>query len=103
MSSETHHPHDGRRVEDFRLITGAGRFASDWSSRGQLYGHFVRSERAHAEIVSVKPANAIAAPGVRHVFTGVDAVRAGYVNAPHTIGFIGKNGTKALCPDRPVL
>ena len=53
MSNETHHHHDGRRVEDFRLITGAGRYASDWNVPGQLYGHFVRSDRAHAEIVSV--------------------------------------------------
>jgi len=36
MSNETHHHHDGKRVEDHRLITGAGRFASDWNASGQL-------------------------------------------------------------------
>jgi len=103
MSTETHHHHDGRRVEDFRLITGAGKYASDWDAPGQLYGYFVRADRAHAEIVAVDTKNAAAFPGVRHVFTGEDAVRAGYVRAPHTMAFIGKNGMKARSPERPVL
>src|SRR5262245_53254496 len=103
MSNETHHHHDGRRVEDIRLITGAGRYASDWNAPGQLYAHFVRSDRAHAELVSVDTKNALAFPGVKQVFTGEDAVRAGYVRAPHTMAFIGKNGMKARSPGRPVL
>src|SRR5688572_7261814 len=106
MSTDTHHDdhhNDGKRVEDVRLITGAGRFASDWKEPGQLYGHFVRSDRAHAEIVSVDTKAAAAAPGVKGVFTGEDAVKAGYTKAPHTMQFVGKNGMKALAPDRPVL
>src|SRR5688572_20231219 len=103
MSSETRHHHDGRRVEDVRLITGAGKYASDWNERGQLYGCFVRTDRAHAEIVSVDTNSALAAPGVKQVFTGEDAVRAGYVRAPHTMQFIGRNGMKARSPERPVL
>jgi aerobic carbon-monoxide dehydrogenase large subunit len=103
MSNETHHDHDGKRVEDFRLITGAGRYASDWNAPGQLYGHFLRSDRAHAELVSVDTKNAAAFPGVKQVFTGEDAVAAGYVKAPHTMQFVGKNGMKARAPDRPVL
>ncbi len=102
MSTETHH-HDGKRVEDVRLITGAGRYASDWTEPGQLYGHFVRSDRAHAEIVSVNTQAAAASPGVKQVFTGEDAVKAGYTKAPHTMQFVGKNGMKARAPDRPVL
>ena len=103
MSNESHLHHDGRRLEDIRLITGAGKYASDWNARGQLYGAFVRADRAHAEIVSVNTKNAAAAPGVKHVFTGEDAVRAGYVRAPHTMQFVGKNGMKARAPERPVL
>ncbi|HEX2825939.1 MAG TPA: xanthine dehydrogenase family protein molybdopterin-binding subunit [Burkholderiales bacterium] len=103
MSNEAHEHHDGRRVEDFRLITGAGCYASDWNVAGQLYGHFVRSDRAHAEIVSVDIEKALASPGVKRIFTGEDAVRAGYTRAPHTMQFVGKNGMKALAPDRPVL
>ena len=103
MTEEAHHHHDGRRVEDVRLITGAGRYASDWNAPGQLYGHFVRTDRAHAEILSVDTKSALAFPGVKHVFTGEDAVRAGYTRAPHTMAFIGKNGMKARSPERPVL
>src|SRR5918998_3878999 len=103
MSNETHHHHDGRRVEDIRLITGAGRYASDWNAPGQLYGHFVRSDRAHAEIVSVDTKSALAFPGVKRVFTGEDAVQAGYTKAPHTMQFTGKNGMKARAHERPVL
>src|SRR5690606_22201836 len=103
MSSQTHQHHHGRRLEDLRLITGAGKYASDWSAPGQLYGCFVRSDRAHAEIVSVNTSAAAAFPGVKGVFTGEDAVRAGYTRAPHTMQFIGKNGMKARAPERPVL
>jgi carbon-monoxide dehydrogenase large subunit len=103
MNQETHHHHDGRRVEDIRLITGAGRYASDWNVPGQLYGYFVRADRAHADIVSVDTKNALAFPGVKAVFTGEDAVRAGYTRAPHTMQFVGKNGMKARSPARPVL
>ena len=42
------------RVEDPRLVTGRGTYASDWNLPGQLYAHFVRADRAHAEIVAVR-------------------------------------------------
>jgi len=103
MNDETHHHHDGRRVEDLRLITGAGKYASDWNAAGQLYAAFVRADRAHAEIVAVNVKKALAARGVKGVYTGEDAVRAGYVRAPHTMAFVGKNGMKARAPERPVL
>ena len=103
MSNDTHHHHDGKRVEDQRLVTGAGKYASDWNAPGQLYAHFVRTDRAHAEIVAVDTQNARAFPGVKQVFTGEDAVRAGYIRAPHAIAFIGRNGMKAKSPERPVL
>ncbi|MGQ0651177.1 MAG: xanthine dehydrogenase family protein molybdopterin-binding subunit [Betaproteobacteria bacterium] len=55
----------GRR-EDARLLTGQGRFTADWNLPGQLYAHFVRSDRAHAAIRSI---DASAAKAVA-VFTG---------------------------------
>ena len=42
----------GRR-EDDRLLTGQGRYTADWNLPGQLYAHFLRSDRAHAEILSI--------------------------------------------------
>ena len=62
--------HTANRREDARLITGKGRYTSDLSFPGQLYGHFVRSDRAHAEIASVDTAQAARIPGVRGIFTG---------------------------------
>ncbi|MEO7728778.1 MAG: xanthine dehydrogenase family protein molybdopterin-binding subunit, partial [Burkholderiales bacterium] len=99
---DTHH-HHGNRVEDRRLITGAGKYASDWNAAGQLYGYFVRSDRAHAEILALNTTPALKHPGVKYVFTGADAVSAGYTKPPHSLMIPGRNGTKALAPDRPVL
>jgi CO/xanthine dehydrogenase Mo-binding subunit len=58
------------RVEDERLITGRGTYASDWNLPGQLHAHFVRSDRAHAEIVSIDVDAAAKPPGVRRIYTG---------------------------------
>ena len=98
----SHHGH-GERVEDVRLITGAGTYAADWNAAGQLYAYFVRSDRAHAHIVRIDDARARTAPGVKGVFTGADAVAAGYVRAPHSLNFPGRNGMQARAPDRPAL
>ena len=103
MNTDALHHHRGNRVEDFRLITGAGKYAADWNAPGQLYGYFVRADRAHAEIVALNAAAALAHPGVKHVFTGADAVRAGYTKAPHSLALAGRNGMKARVPARPVL
>ena len=97
------HDHNGRRVEDFRLITGAGKYASDWNAPGQLHGYFVRADRAHADIVAVNTKPALGYPGVKLVLTGEDAVKAGYTKPQHALTFPGKNGMKARAPDRPVL
>lgn len=103
MDTHVSHHHPGNRVEDFRLITGMGKYAADWNAPGQLYGYFVRADRAHAQIVAVDVAPALAHPGVKHVFTGADAVRAGYTKAPHALTFPGRNGMQARAPQRPVL
>jgi len=61
----------GRR-EDDRLLTGKGRYTADWNFPGQLYGCFLRSDRAHAEILSLDKKQALKTPGVVAVFTGED-------------------------------
>jgi len=63
LSVVEHHDPVGR-VEDARLVTGSGKYASDWKLPGQLYAHFVRSDRAHADIVSVDASPALKHPGV---------------------------------------
>ena len=103
--SATTHKHHGPvgRVEDARLTTGAGRYAADWNLPGQLYACFLRSDRAHAEIVSVNTAKAAKYPGVKRILTGADAVAAGYVKPLHTLTFPGKGGMQTRAPERPVL
>ena len=91
------------RLEDPRLITGQGTYASDWNVPGQLYAAVLRSDRAHARVLKVDVGRARAHPGVIAVYTGEDAVRAGFIRAPHQLNFIGVNGMKALAPDRPAL
>ena len=52
------------RREDARLLTGAGRYAADFSLSGQAYAYLVRSPHAHARIVKIDAADASARPGV---------------------------------------
>ncbi len=100
---DTHASHHGNRVEDFRLVTGAGKYAADWDLPGQLYAHFVRSDRAHAEIVSVNTAKAVKHPGVKRIYTGEDAQRAGYDKYFVIVNFPGRGGKHIIKPPRPML
>jgi len=61
-----------RRKEDFRFLTGNGRYTDDINRPGQTYAVFVRSPHASAKIKSVDTAKAKKAPGVVAIFTGAD-------------------------------
>ncbi len=61
-----------RRLEDPRLLAGAGRFADDEIRPGQLWMRVVRSPVAHAGLAAVDPGPALALAGVRAVLTGAD-------------------------------
>ncbi len=91
------------RLEDPRLITGQGNYASDWNLEGQLHAAFRRSDHAHARIVSIDTAKARSMPGVLLIATGEDAVRAGFTKAPTQLNFTGVDGSKAKVPNRPAL
>src|SRR5215207_8261045 len=91
------------RLEDVRLITGAGTYASDWNLPAQLHAFFLRADRAHAKIVRLGIDAARAHPGVAVVLTGEDAVRAGYVRSVTFLSFKGKGGMDARIPEHPVL
>jgi len=60
------------RIEDPPLVTGRGRFAADIDFPGQLHMRVVRSPHAHAEIRGVDAAAALAAAGVRAVWSSAD-------------------------------
>ena len=57
------------RVEDARLLTGHGTYVDDVSLPGMLHAYFVRSPFARAAIRGIDTTAALAAPGVRFVFT----------------------------------
>ena len=65
------------RKEDRRLVQGQGTFFDDVRRHGMGYVHFVRSPHAHAKIVSIDVAAALALDGVYGTLTG-DEVRWGF-------------------------
>ncbi|MEM7338300.1 MAG: xanthine dehydrogenase family protein molybdopterin-binding subunit [Actinomycetota bacterium] len=60
------------RVEDRRLLTGAGCYTADIDLADQAYVAFVRSPHAHAEITAIDATEALAATGVLTVLNGRD-------------------------------
>jgi len=58
------------RKEDRRFITGQGNYTDDIPVKNAAYAEFVRSPHAHARIVRIDTAAALAAPGVIGVLTG---------------------------------
>ena len=95
-------PFKGRR-EDRRLLTGHGRFTADWELAGQAHAAFLRSDRAHARIVSIDATAARALPGVLRVLTGADVVAAGLKTALAMSIGPGVGGTTLKIPERPAL
>jgi aerobic carbon-monoxide dehydrogenase large subunit len=66
-----------RRVEDLRFLTGKGRYVDDIASPDCLWGHVLRSPHAHATIVRIDVAAAMAMVGVRGVFVAADLAELG--------------------------
>lgn len=61
-----------RRREDFKFITGKGRYTDDIKSPGMLHMAILRSQHAHAIITRIDLSAAQAAPGVRLALSGAD-------------------------------
>jgi len=61
-----------RRVEDFRFLTGRGRYVDDFTLPGQARAHVLRSPHAHAVIERIETAAAREGSGVLGVFTEAD-------------------------------
>src|SRR2546430_10723311 len=91
------------RLEDRRLLTGQGRFISDWNFPNQAHCAFLRSDRAHAGIVSVDVAAALEAPGVLLVFTGRDVAEAGHKSIPTNLGVRDRSAEPLQQPPPPRL
>ncbi|RPH77495.1 MAG: xanthine dehydrogenase family protein molybdopterin-binding subunit, partial [Candidatus Rokuibacteriota bacterium] len=94
--------HKGR-LEDERMLTGRGRYVSDWRLDGQAYGCFARSDRAHAEILGIEKEQALKMPGVIAVLTGADIAAAGLKPMPAAAPMKGRGGAEQLATPRPAL
>jgi aerobic carbon-monoxide dehydrogenase large subunit len=90
----------GRR-EDDRLLKGEGRFTADWDLSGQLYGHFLRADRAHAEILSLDTSSALKSDGVKAIFTGKDTAH--FKTPPPALKAPGRGGALIKVPHREIL
>ena len=86
-----------RRVEDVRLLTGAGRFVDDLVLPGMLHLVAVRSPVAHARVRGIDVTAARAAPGVRAVFTHADLAELG------SLPIMKENGVQTADVPIPVL
>ena len=88
------------RLEDARMLTGRGRYVADWNFADQAYGHFLRSDRAHARIVTIDASAALAMPGVVAVLTGKDVLAAGQKPMPAAAPMKGRGGSDQRVPPR---
>ncbi|HTN28304.1 MAG TPA: xanthine dehydrogenase family protein molybdopterin-binding subunit [Burkholderiales bacterium] len=91
--------HKGR-LEDERMLKGAGRYVSDWNFPGQAYGYFLRSDRPHADIASIDASAALAMKGVVAVLTGDDVAAAGQKPMPAAAPMKGRGGSDQIVPPR---
>jgi aerobic carbon-monoxide dehydrogenase large subunit len=73
-----------RRKEDYRLLTGNGRFTDDFNMAEQAYAVMVRSPYPHARMVRVDGSRAQRLPGVLGVFSGRDCLADGLAPIPHS-------------------
>jgi carbon-monoxide dehydrogenase large subunit len=89
------------RREDARLLTGLGRYAADFHADAELHACFVRSDRAHARIVSIDTAAAREQSGVLAVYIGADMAELRW--PPTYARLSGRGGKHVLEPKRWVI
>src|SRR5579872_3997966 len=91
------------RIEDHRLLTGAGRYTGDVALPDTTHAFILRSPHAHARITRLEVAAARQAPGVLGVFTIADLAAAGIPDLPGGVDLPRPDGSKAPKTDRPIL
>ncbi len=92
-----------RRVEDPRLLRGAGSYTDDAVLPGMLHGVVLRSPHAHARLGAVDTAAARAIPGVRAVYTAADLAADDIGTMPCNVSLKNRDGSDQISPVRPVL
>ncbi|EDP63271.1 Carbon-monoxide dehydrogenase form II, large subunit [alpha proteobacterium BAL199] len=91
------------RVEDNRLLRGAGRYTDDIEVEGAARAAILRSPVAHAVIKSIDVEAARAAPGVIAVYTGADVAADGLGDLPCVPPANNKDGSPRADTPRPIL
>jgi len=91
-----------RRKEDYRFLTGNGRYLDDMNRPGQAYAYFLRSPHAHATF-TIDTAAACKMPGVVAVYTGADIAESGLGGLICGWTITGKNGEPHKAPAHPLL
>lgn len=92
-----------RRKEDYRFITGSGKYTDDVQIPGQTYAYFLRSPHAHAAIRSIDRSTAQSAPGVIAVLTGEDLAADKVAGVPCGWLITDVNGEPMKEPAHPAL
>src|ERR1700730_2085420 len=97
-----------RREEDFRLLTGRGRYVDDVPAIGPhgepaARGYVLRSSHSHARIVSIDAEQARVAPCVLAVLTGAELKRRGLGTLRPPMPRRKKNGTPSFVCPQPLL
>ena len=90
------------RLEDDKLLVGAGQFTGDVSPADQVHLYFLRSPYPHARIASLDSTAALAMPGVLSIVTGADLVAAGVKPIPGS-GFKRVDPLPCAAPERRAL
>jgi len=92
-----------KRKEDQRFVTGKGRYTDDFNRPHQCYAVFIRSQWAHARLLSIDVTDARAMPGVVDVLTGQDYADAGLGSLPCGWMIHSTDGSEMKVPDHPAL
>ena len=91
------------RLEDDRLLRGAGCFLDDVPVASPLHAVMVRSPHGHAEVRGIETGPAHALPGVVAVLTADDVDTAGVGDQPCLIPLENRDGSSRADPGHPVL
>ena len=92
-----------KRVEDLRLLTGAGAFTDDFRAEGALWGVIVRAPEPHGRLLGLDVTEARAMPGVAAVLTGADAAQDGLGDLTPAKEIPAPDGSPMRVPPRRVL
>jgi carbon-monoxide dehydrogenase large subunit len=92
-----------RRVEDPRLLKGAGRYTDDIVLPDMLFGVVLRSPHAAATITRLDVEAAAKLPGIAGVYTAADLKADGVGPLPCAALVENRDGTPQAAPPHPVL